>query len=87
MERQFPAGLSAEQRSALCDFYAGRISAGQLLTLRLGIEAPPPRDPPAGRRRPAPEVDREAPREQPGGKAFPARHRAAGSREPAGVVD
>jgi hypothetical protein len=86
MERQFPAGLSAEQRSALCDFYAGRISAGQL-TLRLGIEAPPPRDPPAERHRPASEGDREAPREQPGSKPFPARHRPAGSREPARLVD
>jgi hypothetical protein len=39
MERELPAGLSDAQRSVLCDFFAGRISAGQL-TQRLGIEAP-----------------------------------------------
>ena len=41
MERQLPAGLSEIQRSALSEFFAGHISAGQL-TQRLGIDAPPP---------------------------------------------
>ena len=39
MERQLPAGLSDTQRSVLSEFFAGRVSAGQL-TQRLGIEAP-----------------------------------------------
>jgi hypothetical protein len=39
MEREFPAGLSEDQRSVLCEFFKGHISAGQL-TQRLGIEAP-----------------------------------------------
>jgi hypothetical protein len=40
MERELPAGLSDHQRSALLEFFAGHISAGQL-TQRLGIEPPP----------------------------------------------
>jgi hypothetical protein len=40
MDRQLPAGLSDAQRSALCEFFAGHISAGQL-TQRLGIDALP----------------------------------------------
>jgi hypothetical protein len=54
MERELPAGLSDAQRTALCEFFAGHISAGQL-TQRLGIEARPPghassseRQPPLG---------------------------------------
>ena len=39
MERDLPAGLSDIQRNVLSDFFAGRISAGQL-TKRLGIEVP-----------------------------------------------
>lgn len=38
MERQLPPGLSGAQRSALLEFFAGHISAGQL-TGRLGIDA------------------------------------------------
>lgn len=41
MERQLLAGLSDAQRGVLCEFFAGRISAGQL-TQRLGIETPSP---------------------------------------------
>ena len=40
MGREFPAGLSDTQRIVLSEFYAGRISAGQL-TQRLGVEAQP----------------------------------------------
>jgi hypothetical protein len=37
MARELPAGLSDAQRIVLSEFFAGRISAGQL-TQRLGIE-------------------------------------------------
>lgn len=40
MGRELPAGLSDTQRIVLSEFYAGRISAGQL-TQRLGVEAQP----------------------------------------------
>jgi len=40
MERELPDGLSNTQRIVLSEFYAGRISAGQL-THRLGVEAQP----------------------------------------------
>ena len=40
MERELPAGLSDAQRCALSEFFAGRVSAGQL-TQRLGIETSP----------------------------------------------
>lgn len=40
MDRELPAGLSDTQRIVLSEFYAGRISAGQL-TQRLGVEAQP----------------------------------------------
>jgi hypothetical protein len=43
MGRELPAGLSDTQRIVLSEFYAGRISAGQL-TQRLGIEAQPTSD-------------------------------------------
>ena len=76
MERQLPAGLSDDQRNALAEFYAGRLSAGQL-TRRLGIEPQPPRDPLAERHRATQEVDREAPRERPHSNAFRPRRRPA----------
>jgi hypothetical protein len=39
MERDLPARLSDSQRAVLSEFYAGRISAGQI-TQRLGIAVP-----------------------------------------------
>lgn len=53
MERELPAGLSDAQRIALSEFFAGRLSAGQL-TNRLGIE-------PTGVAEPALERDRHRP--------------------------
>ena len=65
MERQLPAGLSEIQRSALSEFFAGHISAGQL-TQRLGIDAPPAaRDSSSSRQCRVQEADREVPRERP----------------------
>lgn len=62
MKRQLPAGLSDAQRTALTEFFAGHISAGQL-TQRLGIEAPPPiHDPPPGRQSPVQKADPEVAR-------------------------
>jgi hypothetical protein len=41
MARELPAGLSEAQRSVLCEFFKGHISAGQL-TQRLGIDVTTP---------------------------------------------
>jgi hypothetical protein len=86
MERQLPAGLSDAQRSALSEFFAGHISAGQL-TQRLGIQAPAPtHDSSSERQSPAQQVHREVPRNRAARSPTPPRRRLAMRRYVAGLL-
>ena len=62
MARQLPAGLSDPQRTALSEFYAGHISAGQL-SQRLGLEGPTTTNNSSQHQLPVQEMRREEPRE------------------------
>lgn len=64
MGRELPQGLSDAQRMALCEFFEGHISAGQL-SQRLGLEAPTSTDGLASQRLSrVPEVDRQVARDR-----------------------